>query len=90
MSIKTFTYKQQIESNGVPVLAYEYTNKILFGLFSIEYYIENKRPDLEKRNAQLKHSIRVKILWKEFKWAFRGNYLSSSQFSEFRTKEWEL
>lgn len=67
---------------STPKIIYRKEYRHFFGLISILYYIEDRRPDLpEYSGADLpeyinkyKNFIRVVIFGQEYRWTFRTNY----------------
>ena len=57
--------------NSEPVVVKDYNKSFMFGLVSIDYYVEDRRPDLETYKGKYKHYITVKIFYKQYNWLFR-------------------
>lgn len=52
----------------------EYKENLIFGLIKIDYFVEDRRPDLE----EYKHYLIFKVFNKTYNWEFRTNYLDKN------------
>lgn len=61
---------------NIPVEVHGFAIAHLFGLISIDYLIEDRRPNIADHYAKYKHYITVRVLWTKYVWVFytRHNY----------------
>ena len=58
-----------------PVVVKDWRKNHLWGLVSLSYHVEDRRPDLEEYSGKYKHFLVVRVLAKTYGWTFRTNYL---------------
>lgn len=65
--------------NSLPIVVHTFSHNYLFGFVSVNYKIEDRRPDLKDYDGKYKNWIRVRIGWVTLTWTYRTNYLYNEQ-----------
>jgi hypothetical protein len=61
--------------DSLPKIVYRREFSHLFGLITILYYIEDRRPDLPEYSGKYKNWLRVTIFDQEYRWTYRTDHL---------------
>lgn len=57
-----------------PVTIKEFSKRFMFGVVSIKYHVDDRRPDLKEYESKYKHFIVVRAFGTEYRWTFRTKY----------------
>lgn len=60
--------------NSIPVVIREWKRN--WWLVSIDYHVEDRRPDCtaEEYRSKYKHYLTIRVLWSVYNWTFRTEY----------------
>lgn len=67
------------EKSSLPILIKEFKKRWLFGLVSIEYYVENRRPDLKdgEYDGKYKHLLYFNVFFSKYCWVLHSMYFDN-------------